>query len=398
MQRTLTKCLKQSMLLLNLLILSGCGEIVDQTYYYGQIAAGQINILLMQKPIQDVINNPKTADTIRNKLQLVLDAREFARDALHLPVGKTYLNYVDLQRDAAVWNIFAVPELSLNAKTWCQPFLGCVAYRAYFKQIDAVNYAEFLKQQGFDTSVGGIDAYSTLGLINDPVFNTFLVGEDARLVALIFHEISHKLLYASGDTTFNESFAMTVEFEGLERWANLHGQTDDYQQYLLKQTFSREVSDLLLQYQQQLQELYASSQSDAEKRLRKQDIFDKFSTDYDLLRVQWSAKGITGRDFIVNNALFARTSAYYSLLPKFREILDFLDNDLVKFYDVCKLLEAMSFDERQDILKSDAAAIIDRIGYQPTVTTDSSPIFVNDSFNNSEVNAGQYIIQTCPEV
>ena len=36
------------------------------------------------------------------------------------------------QRNAAVWNVVAAPELSLTLKTWCFPIVGCVGYRGYF--------------------------------------------------------------------------------------------------------------------------------------------------------------------------------------------------------------------------------------------------------------------------
>ena len=41
---------------------------------------------------------------------------------------------------------------------------------------------------------------------------------DAQLARLVFHELAHQLVYVKNDTTFNESFAVTVEEEGVRRW------------------------------------------------------------------------------------------------------------------------------------------------------------------------------------
>ena len=73
-----------------------------------------------------------------------------------------------------VWNVFAAPELSLELKTWCYPFAGCVAYRGYFAEADAGHFASGLRQQGYDVYSGGVTAYSTLGWFDDPVLNTVI--------------------------------------------------------------------------------------------------------------------------------------------------------------------------------------------------------------------------------
>ena len=39
-------------------------------------------------------------------------------------------------------------ELSLELKTWCYPFAGCVAYRGYFARADAASFANGLREQG----------------------------------------------------------------------------------------------------------------------------------------------------------------------------------------------------------------------------------------------------------
>ena len=42
--------------------------------------------------------------------------------------------------------------------------------------------------------------------------------EDTDLVATIFHELAHQVLYVKEDTAFTESFAPAVADIGLERW------------------------------------------------------------------------------------------------------------------------------------------------------------------------------------
>ncbi len=103
-------------------------------------------------------------------------------------------------------------------RQWCFPVAGCVAYRGYFAESDARAEAARLAAEGDDVHVGGVPAYSTLGYFDDPVLSTFVRYREVELARLIFHELAHQVVYVKDDTSFNESFAVTVEEEGLARW------------------------------------------------------------------------------------------------------------------------------------------------------------------------------------
>ena len=115
-------------------------------------------------------------------------------------------------------SVFATPELSLQLRQWCFPIVGCVSYRGYYSKDDAERYADGLRAAGDDVYVGGIPAYSTLGYTTDPVLSTFIGFPEGEVARLIFHELAHQVVYVGGDTTFNESFAVAVEEEGVRRW------------------------------------------------------------------------------------------------------------------------------------------------------------------------------------
>ena len=143
-------------------------------------------------------------------------ARDFASRELGLPDNGSYRSYADLSAPYVVWNVVAAPEFSVEPQRWCFPIAGCVAYRGYFDERRARGSSRrTLREQGFDVIVGGVPAYSTLGKFADPVLNTMLGYGDNELAAIIFHELSHQLVYVAGDSEFNEAFAVTVEQAGL---------------------------------------------------------------------------------------------------------------------------------------------------------------------------------------
>ena len=149
-------------------MLSGCASLG----YLGQAAHGQWQLLRARRPIERVIADPHSSDTLRARLRLVQDARDFAVTDLGLPNNRSYRGYSDLQRPFVVWNVVAAPEFSITPLHWCFPFTGCISYRGYFHEQDARGFAARLAAQGNDTLVAGVTAYSTLGHFADPVLKT----------------------------------------------------------------------------------------------------------------------------------------------------------------------------------------------------------------------------------
>ena len=185
------------------LSMSGC--------YYVQAARGQLDVMSKREPIDELVATDATPGDLARRLELVLEARQFAVDELHLPDNDSYRSYADLGRDYVVWNVFAAPEFSLEPRTWCFPIAGCVAYRGYFSEEAAASKAAKLSDDGLDVGVGGVPAYSTLGKFDDPVLNTMMRWEDKDLIATLYHELAHQERYIKEDSECKESFSSAVE-------------------------------------------------------------------------------------------------------------------------------------------------------------------------------------------
>ena len=332
-------------------ILSGC----ETLNYYGQAVSGQMKILTGRKSIDRLLSSPETPQNLKTRLQLVLDIREFAEEALHLPVGNHYLSYIDLKRPYVVWNVFAAPEFSLEPKTWYYPIIGRAAYRGYFSKQTAIRYADGLKKKQFDVYVAGIAAYSTLGWFDDPVLNTVIHRTNTGLAALLFHELAHQVLYIKDDTAFNESFATAVEQEGLRRWLHVNHNQPSYQDYLLQRRRHEQFIQLITRFRLRLETLYSQTLLPDDKRPLKKDIFDQLRFEYAQVKQAW--QGYSGYDYWfkgpLNNAKLVSVSTYYDYLPAFIKILHQSNGDLKQFYGRCKKLAGLSKSERRHRLKND---------------------------------------------
>jgi predicted aminopeptidase len=245
--------------------LTGCSAI-DTADYYWQGASGQMEILSRAKPIDEVINESTDA-ALKQRLARVQQIRAFASRELGLPDNRSYTRYSDLGRPFVVWNVFAAPQLSLKAKQWCFPVAGCVNYRGYFNEQEAKDEAARLEAAGEDVWLSGVPAYSTLGYFDDPVLSTFVRWPETEVARMVFHELAHQVVYVKDDTQFNESFAVTVEEEGVRRWLAAQGNPQLDAQFERSERLRAAFRELVTSTRAQLVEVYASSASDRRRRL-----------------------------------------------------------------------------------------------------------------------------------
>ena len=329
--------------------LAGCSSI----RYYGQLISGQMEILNHRQSIRQLLSQPDTPEKLKQKLELVLEMRTFAKNELFLPAKDQYLTFVELERPFAVYNVFATPEFSFSPKTWCYPIIGCAVYRGYFSKKDAFDYAAQLQAEGYDVYIGGVVAYSTLGWFDDPVLSTFVNLSDTKLAALIFHELSHHLLYVPDDTTFNESFATTVERESVRRWLEKENNLREYDDYMTEYHRRQQFIKLVLKYRKKLESLYTRDLPVQKKRQAKMAEFEDLKSEYRLMKKQWGGySGYDGWfDRKMNNAQLLTVSTYNDLVPAFSKLLKNCNNDLKAFYKKCQDLAKEPKKERRAYLE-----------------------------------------------
>ncbi|NHZ90641.1 aminopeptidase [Massilia sp. CCM 8733] len=331
------------------LLLASCSSL----NYYRQAAQGQLTLLSDARPIDDWLSDNATDAKLRVRLATARQIRTFAVKELGLPDNNSYKNYAALTRPFVLWNVVAAPELSLKPIQWCFPVAGCVTYRGYYSKEDAVEYARVLREEGNDVSVGGVPAYSTLGWFNDPLISTFIHYPDAELARLIFHELSHQVVYVAGDSQFNESFASAVEEAGVERWLSGYGNDTMRENYLNISARKKQFLSLLLGCRAALEKAYTSKAGVAEKRAAKARLFQKLQDDYQLLKASWGGYAGYDRFFAepLSNAHLASIATYNDFIPAFRALLA-REKTFPRFYAAAKALAELDRDERHRRLKA----------------------------------------------
>ena len=335
--------------------------------YYWQAVAGQLSLMSKRVPIETVMEDPRTSEQTREALRTVREIRRFAEDELGLPANDSYATYVDLgssdsandpdadepdrsngrrERDVAVWTVVAAEEFSIDPRTWCYPFAGCVSYRGYFNEAAASRYAARLEAEGMDVLVGGAAAYSTLGYFADPVVSSMIGGPDYQLVEVLIHELAHRKFYLRGDSDLNEAFATAVAEHGTQIWLSRFGDADTLATYRERALVQTQFAELINRQRERLSAIYAGPEPPEEKRRAKEAAFETLRMEYAALRRSWNDRDYYGAWMSgpLNNAHIASVSTYRYWVPGLRRLLE--TNGLDAFYDEVEALSGLDADER----------------------------------------------------
>lgn len=268
-----------------LVFLTGCIN-PWQWDYLTAAGLGELRVQLFARPIDQVLAAGQLPDDQQRKLRLVLDVRAFAVDEIGLFAGDSYTRFYDTGDQPIAYNLSAASESALEPYVWHLPLAGDMPYLGYFDRQQALDEARRLGDLGFDTYVYGVDAFSTLGILNDPVYTHLLRRADPVIIDIVIHELTHNTIWHPADTTFNESLATFVGKTGAQMFIKrTYGPESDLlvqadQQYADKALYNAFMADLYAR----LEAFYNTPATDAEKIAGRQTVFqearDRFQQEF----------------------------------------------------------------------------------------------------------------------
>ena len=207
--------LRNKILYLVLLFSLGSGIFYGDLISYGiQQGIGQFNILYGAVPVEFFLRDPNYPEKNKEKLRLIQEIREFAIDSLGLNDSESYKKLYDQHGKPVLWVLTAAKPFALEEYEWYFPFLGGLGYKGFFDLEKGKVEEKTLMEENYDTDLGRVNAWSTLGYFNDPILSSMLKKSPGGLARLIIHELTHGTLYAKGEDKFNENLATFVGDNG----------------------------------------------------------------------------------------------------------------------------------------------------------------------------------------
>ncbi len=248
---------------------SGCGLLG----YQWSVVVDELQFLASAVPLEEGLTDPDLTEEQRSKLELVIRARDYGQSVVGLNVGQSYQTFVNLHGRPLAWNLSASRKDRFEPYTW-NLLIGPLPYLGFFEQEEGLVERDRLVKEGYDTVLYEVDAFSTLGLLPDPITSAMLNRDIGSLVDTVLHELTHNTISKLADTNFNETVATfvgrtaAVDFLALEFGADspivrqTRENTEDSDRL---NAFLRELYD-------ELNVLYGSDASSEEKIARRTDV------------------------------------------------------------------------------------------------------------------------------
>ncbi len=323
------RLLKYLSLLGSVLSISACSTLG----YYAQSAKGHFELMQQQKPIVQLLKDPKLSETRKQNLRLLQEIRQFASQRLKLPNNASYTQFAELNRKAVTWNLVVTGKYSMQPAQWCFPLIGCISYKGYFSKQQAEREAAKLSPKIYDVYLAPATAYSTLGWFHDPVVSPMLDQGIILAAETIFHELAHQRVYHKSDSNFNEAFATAIGQVGTRLWlAEKHPKS--LPAYLIHLRKQQQFIQLILATHDSLKQFYQRKNTPAAYAEGKQQRIDIFKKNYQQLKHRWGgdSRYDTWFNQPINNARLILAGVYYQKVPKFTQQLQQYNNDFEQFY------------------------------------------------------------------
>lgn len=112
--------------------MGACGIYHNLILYGLAQAQGQLHIIQHTREVADVMKDPTFPDSLKKKLLLIREIKQFAYDSLGLKPSDNYTTIYDQHGKAVLWTITASDPFCLKPKEWVFPLLGAVSYKGFF--------------------------------------------------------------------------------------------------------------------------------------------------------------------------------------------------------------------------------------------------------------------------
>ena len=328
--------------------LAGCSSFL----YLSNLGWHQGQIAYYSSPIEEVLARGEVDEQVKDKIRLIQAVKQYGEEHLGLRPTKSYTTYYELK--GPILNVVTACEKDrLELRTWRFPVVGEVTYKGFFTEEGAERERERLEEEGLDTFVQPVGAYSTLGWMRDPIFSSMLRWSPATLANVILQEMTHGTVYFKGATNLNERIATFVGNKGAIRFT-LETYGPESKEYL--QAVSVQEDDLLFSLWveracDKLSFLYGRDIPREEKIRERQEILQLMKGEFLDLRGKFKTKAYADLETMeINNAVLLAHRRYLRRLDALEGLYEDGGQDLRKV--VAFLKEAQVSKEKRLALTS----------------------------------------------
>lgn len=317
---------------------------VDLSLYLLRQGKGQFLVIYNTQPLEDVVSSNLLDSNQARKIKLIQEVKYFAEQQFGLKKTNNYSTYYDQHHQPILWMLTACAPFSFDEKYWQFPLLGKVSYKGFFNYNLAQEEAIPLKLKGFDVDIGKVSAWSTLGILSDPILSSMLEDDEGALAELIIHELTHATVYFKSSVDFNENFASFVGRQGALLFiASKYGQQSKQMHQYLKDLKDEDIlKEFILKQKVQLAESYKHMPNNLpliqKMKLKHDKITSIINQLYQLNIYNWPTKLRIARKIrISGNAYFMAFNRYDAKYDELLKSFQHQNSNLKLFIEHAKL-------------------------------------------------------------
>ena len=332
--------LKRFFILLTCALLIFCFIYRHMLNYLLSQGRGQWQIMTEAISCEEAMERYASDSLMIRKLKLLMDVKEFAAAELQLNTHNTFQKIYFPKKDTMQLRVInACDPLSFTAYTWKYPIIGDAPYQGFFDTQRLQQEYSKLKSQNLDVDVGQVEAWSTLGIISNPLMFSVLENSNEEICETIIHECLHATLFLASESEFNESFAQFIGEKGAELYFEKHSKSHATEKQKQRKAKQELLKQILWKHAQQLEQVYASNYSIEEKVRRKKQVIRACCEtlfQQKLFGIQ-RTKRFAVRLMKSGNALFSAYRTYHSKRFDFeKELCNKYQNNVSKMIDAYK--------------------------------------------------------------
>jgi predicted aminopeptidase len=277
----------------------------------------------------------------REFLLLAADIRRFAATRLGLKENRNYTKYIETEKGYIVDVVTACACDTFSSHTWWFPFFGAMPYKGFYEKKDAQAEIARLEHKDLDVYSWEAPAFSTVGILADPLYSHMSGYSVFTLASVLIHEQTHATVYLKNQSEFNEELAGFIGDEGAllyirEKWGPESKEYQKAESYKLDhETYINIIQDL----HRCLDSMYKNVSVRGLRISLKDSIINswrkKIEADYDSLFVSESFRGLAQRE--INNAYLQSAMTYFNDTHLFYRLYDRYNRDLPRTIDVLKM-------------------------------------------------------------
>ncbi len=326
--------IKKYILILTVIIilLSGC--------YYISEGYNLLTTYSKAKDIDKIIEKGNISEDEKEFFLIIKKIKDYAVNNLGLKKNKNYSKYIRIDKNYLVDIVTACDSDSFNQYNWNYLFMGKMPYKGFFKYDEAVKEAKKFKKDKYDVYISEVDAFSTLGILSDPLFSFMKNYSIYELADTIFHEQAHATVFLKGQIDFNENLANFIGTEGAILFIKeTYGmESDIYKNIINRIEDSKKFKKLLTSLYEDLLSIYNKNISKEEKLEQKKIAINNWKKDFkNNYEKEFKSNAYRGIPEIeINNAFISIFRSYTKDLSILYELYEYCDNDLKKFIEVVK--------------------------------------------------------------